>query len=95
MVIVMPNGFALASGKVPNPAKAFYLGLSAGVVRVIDAMGDADGVCYARNAMIRTGMELNVNGQWEELQSVMKLQKIVDKYRNHFHGAPVIDEHRQ
>ena len=58
----MENGFALASGKILNPGKAFYLGLAAGAVQDVNAMMDADGIRYARNAMILTGMAVNING---------------------------------
>ena len=68
MDIVMKNRFALASGKILNPGKSFYLGLPAAAVRDVSAMRDADGIRYARKAMIRTGMALNINGLWEERQ---------------------------
>ena len=73
----MKNGFALASGKIVNPGKAFYLGLAAAAVRDVNAIRDADGIRYARKAMIRTGMGLNINGQWEERQLFPRSKRLL------------------
>ena len=64
----MRNGFVLASGKTTSPGKDFYLGFAAGAVRDVNAMRDEEGICYTRKSMIRTGMALNINGQWEDRQ---------------------------
>ena len=42
--------------------------------------------------MIRTGMALNVNGEWEELHLFAELQEIIAKHRVHFEGQPI--EHK-
>ena len=47
-------------------------------------MRDKNGVSYARKAMIRTGMSLNVNGLWEEGQLTVDLQQIIAKHKVHF-----------
>ena len=39
--------------------------------------------------MIRCGLVLNTNGQWEERQLFPKLQNIIQRHRNYFEGAPV------
>ena len=90
--VTMRNGFALASGKIPNPGKYFYLRLAAAAVREINAMRDKDCLRFARKAVIRTGLALNINEQWEERQLFPKLQEIVNKYRTHFEGALVFDD---
>ena len=88
----MKDGFAPASGKIPNPGKHFYLRLAAAAVSDVSAMRDKDGIRFARKAMIRTGLALNINGQWEGRQLFPKLQEIVNKYRTYSAGAPVVDD---
>lgn len=39
--------------------------------------------------MIRCGLDLNLNGFWEERQLSPEVQKIVKIYRKNFDGAPV------
>ena len=78
-----------SSGKLKNPGKTFFLKLAADAVRDINAQQDKNGLSYARKAMIRTGMGLNLNGRWEECQLFSHLQEIVAKHRNHFNGLPV------
>lgn len=75
-----------ASGKLRNPGKAFFLKLAAKAVREVNAQRDKNGVSYARKAMIRTGMSLNLNGLWEEKQLSDELQSIVAKHREFFDG---------
>lgn len=77
------------SGKLLNPGKKFFLKLAADSVRDVNNQRDKDGVSYARRAMIRTGMSLNLEGVWSEAQLTEDLQIIVAKYRNHFNGEPV------
>lgn len=55
-------------------------------------MKDKNGLNYARKSMIRTGLALNTNGQWEEAQLSQDLQSIVAKYRVHFDGTPVTSD---
>lgn len=77
------------SGKLPNPGKCFFLQLATNAVREVNLQGDENGISYARKAMIRCGMSLNLNGNWEVPQLFPKLQNIVRKYRNHSDGEPV------
>lgn len=78
-----------SSGKLKNPGKQFFLKLAADSVRDVNAQKDKEGLSYARKAMIRTGMSLNLNGNWEERQLFTNLQGIIAKHRNHFNGEPV------
>lgn len=55
-----------SSGNIHNPAKSFFLKLSASAVRDGNHRRDADGLSYARKLMIITVMALNTNGFWEE-----------------------------
>lgn len=77
------------SGKLCNPGKRFFLKLAAESVHEVNCMKDKDGLSYARKAMIRTGMSLNINGKWEESQLSSELQSIIAKYRSHFDGVQV------
>lgn len=49
---------------------------------------DKDGVQFARKAMIRCGLALNLNEQWERRQLFLQLQ-IINKYQENFNGTPV------
>ena len=53
-------------------------------------MRDRNGVSYARKAMVRTTMSLNVNGLWKEGQLTDDLQQIIAKHRVYFEGEPVL-----
>ena len=58
-------------------------------MREVNAQKDKNGLSYARKAMMRTGMSLNLNGKWEESQLFLILQGIIAKHRNHFDGESV------
>lgn len=45
--------------------------------------------------MIMTGMVLNLNVRWEELQLRPQLQNIIRKYREFFEVKPVDEEDNQ
>lgn len=77
------------SGRLINPGKRFFLKLAADVVRDVNNQRDSAGVSYARRAMIRTGLSLNLQGVWTEDQLTDPLQAIIAKYRVHFEGQPV------
>ena len=78
-----------SSGKLRNLGKNVFLQLAADAVREVNAGRDKDGLSYARKAMIRTGMALNVNGNWEEGQLFDELRAIVAEYRCHLDSLPV------
>ena len=77
------------SGKIPNPGKSFFLKMAADCVRAVNSQRDHDGLNYARKALIKTGMALNLNGQWEERQLFPKLQNIIRTHRSYFEGKEV------
>ena len=79
------------SGKLENPGKRFFLQLAADSVRDVSKQRDSVGVFYTRKAMIRCGMALNLNGQWEVKQIFPHLQEIFKKYEENFKGLPVSD----
>lgn len=84
----MGSGYG-QSGKLKNPGKVFFLHVTANAVREVNQQRDRNGLKFARKAMIRTGMSLNVNGLWEESQLFDKLQVIFAKHRSHFDGEEV------
>ena len=51
------------SGKLQNPGKWFFLQLVADSVRGVNLQRDANGLTFARKAMIRCGLALDVTGQ--------------------------------
>ena len=77
------------SGKLKNPVKSFFLELAAKAVKDVYNQRDNNSLFYARKAMIRTGMALNLNGLWEEMQLFTDLQGIIAKHSNHFDGQPI------
>jgi hypothetical protein len=77
------------SGKLKNPGKCFLLELTARTVRAVNAMRDSCGLTYARKAMIRCGMALDVGGRWHESQLTPELQRVIGKYCIHYDGTPV------
>jgi hypothetical protein len=52
------------SGKISNPGKRHFLQLAADAVRTVNNARDNNGVRYARTAMIRCGMGLDLCGEW-------------------------------
>lgn len=58
-------------------------------MRDVNNQRDSNGVSYARKAMIRPGMFLNLNGCWEKTQLTSELQEIIRSHRNHFGGLEV------
>ena len=78
-----------SSGALENPGKTFFLKLAAEAVRRVNLQRDKNGVSFARKAMIRCGLSLDITGQWHVKQLSVELQQIIDTYRNHFDGEPV------
>ena len=59
------------------------------VIRNVNEQRDKNVHSYARKAMVRTGLSLNFNGEWEEAQLSHELREIVAKHRNVFEGTPI------
>lgn len=74
-------------GKIHNPGKSYFLQLAAKCVREVNQQRDADGISFARKAMIITGLGLNTNGHWEIGQLTPELQRIVRKHQTVFDAA--------
>ncbi|KAI2506922.1 hypothetical protein MHU86_7514 [Fragilaria crotonensis] len=77
------------SGKLQNPGKRFFLQLAADSVRDVNMQRDVNGLTYARKAMIRCGLALDVTGLWHIQQLSPQLQAIIATHRNHFDGEAV------
>ncbi|RLN69414.1 hypothetical protein BBJ28_00022260 [Nothophytophthora sp. Chile5] len=77
-----------SSGKLKNPGKYFFLGLASLAVQEVNAHRDENGLTYARKAMIRCGLSLDVDGKWSTCQLFPHLQEIIKKYPSHFDGEP-------
>ena len=78
------------SGKLKNPGNTFFLRLAAKAVRNVNGMRDYNVITYARKAMIRCGMALDITGHWHETQLTPELQAIIAKYHEHYNGEPVL-----
>ncbi|KAE8966541.1 hypothetical protein PR002_g28334 [Phytophthora rubi] len=77
------------SGKLKNPGKRYFLTLAAKAVRRVNAQRDKNGLNYARKAMIRCGLSLDVDGKWRVEQLFSHLQEIIRKYPDEFTGKHV------
>ncbi|KAE9142817.1 hypothetical protein PF001_g12367 [Phytophthora fragariae] len=77
------------SGKMKNPGKRYFLTLAAKAVRRVNAQRDKNGLNYARKAMIRCGLSLDVDGKWRVEQLFSHLQEIIRKYPDEFTGKHV------
>ena len=73
-----------------QPRQTFFLKLAADAVRQVNQMRDVNGISYARKAMIRCGLSLDVSGKWHVGQLSPELQGIIAKHRLHFDGLPVL-----
>ena len=82
------------SGKLTNPGKRFFLQLAADSVEDVNRQVDCNNMSYARKAMIRCGMALNVDGLWSVNQLFPHLQDIVAKHLQYFQGQDVPDHVR-
>ena len=68
------------SRKLTNPSKHFFLQLVADSVQDINQQLDCDNMTYARKAMIKSGLALNVGGTWNVHQLFPHLQELVAKH---------------
>lgn len=64
-------------------------------MREVILQRDTQGLMFSCKAMIMSGMALNTNGIWEEIQLSQKLQEIIKKHRNHFNVEVVLDNETQ
>ena len=78
-----------ASRKLLNPGKKYYMNLAVRYVEAVNAMQDDDGIPVVRKAMIRCGLSLNTNGQWETTQLFQHLQDIIGRHPMEFAGMDV------
>ena len=83
------EGGSGSSGKLKNPGWSYFLQLAVDSVQDVNAMKDKNGLTYARKAMIRCRLGLDIDGHWHEGQLSRELQEIIKKYRENFDGKPV------
>ena len=50
-----------SSGKLVNPGKSYFLRLTSIIVREVNEKNDSEGMTFAREAVVRTGMALNTS----------------------------------
>jgi len=77
------------SGKLSNPGKRFFLKIAAKAVKDVSDMRDKNGVSYARKAMMRYGLSLDLNGQWQIFPLFPHLQRIIVNHKDFFDGKAV------
>jgi len=79
----------LARCKIPK--NRFFLRMAAEAVCRVNEQRDQTGLTYARKAMIRCGLSLDITGEWHEKQLNRDLQIIIEKHRQHFESLAVPD----
>ena len=84
-----PQGDEQWSGKLTNPGKRFFLQLAVDSVEDVNREVDCDNMSYARKAMIRSGMALDVDGIWTVHQLFPHLQELIAKHEPYFYGQNV------
>lgn len=77
------------SGRLLNSGKSFFLRLAADSVAEVNRQRDADGLSFARKAMIMTGMAMNTNDRWEDKPHSLELQRMIRDHREYFEGKEV------
>ena len=77
--------------QVVQPWKDLFLKLAAESVRAVNLMKDKNGVSYARKAMIRCGLGLDLDGEWQESHLFPELQMIIKNHRAHFDVTPILE----
>jgi hypothetical protein len=75
------------SGKLRNPGKEYFLKLASESVQELNAKRDKNDLTFARKAMIRCGMSLDVNGTWHVGQLLPHLQEIIKEFPDEFEGV--------
>lgn len=78
-----------SSGKLHNLGCIFFLELMDCCVPNDTNQCDPDHIIFAQIAIIRTGIALNTNGEWEVGQLTPELQAVVRKHSSNFDGASV------
>ncbi len=78
----------LARCKIPENR---FLRMAAEAVRRINEQCDQTSLTYARKAMNRCGLSLDITGEWHEKQLNRDLQIIIEKHHQHFEGLAVSD----
>lgn len=76
-------------GPLINSGKRFFFRLASDSVKLFNLLRYKERILLTSNAMIMTGMSLEINGLCSELQRSKELQMIVAKHRNHFGGGSV------
>lgn len=75
------------AGHIPNPQKHYFLQLAADSVAEARKKVDSNGLNFARKAMIRCGLSLDVDGIWREKQLKPELQTLISKYKSLYDAA--------
>ena len=60
-------------------------------VEAVNAKEDKNGIPIVRKAMIRSGLSLNINGQWETTQIFQHFPDIIGHYPMEFAGMDVVE----
>ena len=77
------------SRKLTNSGKRFFLQMAADRVQDVNQQFDCDNMTYARKAMIRSGLALDVDGTWNVHQLFPHLQELVAKHESYFPGQQI------
>lgn len=82
------KGNVNASGKLTNPGKKYFLTLAANVIQGANEIVDEEGLNLAQKSMMRCGLSLDKNGNWDEAMLFPHPRDIINKYYDNFSGVP-------
>ena len=84
-----PHGDSQWSGKLINLGKRFFLQLAVDSVEDVNSQVCINGISYARKAMIRCGLALDIDGTWRIDQLFPHVQEIITRHQQYFDGQEV------
>jgi len=73
-------------GRFWNPGKYYFLQFAKEVVDSINERTTEEGIPWARNSLIMTGLAPDIDGVWEVSQLTQELSLIVLDNLEYFHG---------
>ncbi len=63
------------------------MNLASECVEEVNSMMDENGIPHVRKAIIKCGLPVNINGQYERSQLFDHLQEIIDRHPTKFAGS--------
>lgn len=74
------NNWNDSAENISTPVQAYFLKLAARCILPVNHQCDEDGLTYANNYMVMTGLERNTNVLWQTSQLMSHRQRIITNY---------------